>query len=341
MSDTTAEPTADAPAAPRRPLHRRPGIWLAAIGAVVIIGLVAMAAWGFGVMNTVTSQLTVMPSKEVFPAEDVRVPASDPDADGDALNILLLGSDSRETVDSLDDAAGNRADTIVVMNIPADGSSVTAMSIMRDNWVTIPGHGEAKINAAMAFGGVPLMVQTVEEFIGTRIDHVALVDFEGFQGLTDALGGVTVDNSVAFSTGKFTYEAGPITLNGKEALSYVRERYSFPDGDYQRVRNQQAYLRGVLKGLTSSGDPGRLVAAADAVAPYVAVDDGFSVPQLVDLGVRMQRSGADLNFFTSPTLGTGWSGAQSIVVVDWVSVAALRQAFANGTLAEYAASVKD
>ena len=121
----------------------------------------------------------------------------------------------------------------------------------------------------------------------------------------------------------------------------MRERYSFPDGDYQRVRNQQAYLRGVLKGLTSSGDPGRLVAAADAVAPYVAVDDGFSVPQLVDLGVRMQRSGADLNFFTSPTLGTGWSGAQSIVVVDWVSVAALRQAFANGTLAEYAASVKD
>ena len=72
------------------------------------------------------------------------------------------------------------------------------MSIMRDNWVPIDGHGYNKINAALAFGGVPLMVSTVENFIDTRIDHVAVIDFEGFKGLTDALGGVTVSSPVAF-----------------------------------------------------------------------------------------------------------------------------------------------
>ena len=73
------------------------------------------------------------------------------------------------------------------------------MSIMRDNWVEIQGHGEAKINAAFSYGGLPLAVNTVENFIGARIDHVALIDFESFKGLTDSLGGVTVHNTVPYT----------------------------------------------------------------------------------------------------------------------------------------------
>ena len=348
-SSASPDPS-DAAGASPRPRRRKLRIGLAVAGALAVVALAATGVYAFTATNAVASQVTVMPKSDVFPKDELRaeVSSATPDAAaaddeatiGTSRNILLLGSDSRQDVGSLEDAAGNRADTIMVVNIPGDGSSVTAMSIMRDNWVTIPGHGEAKINAAMAFGGVPLMVQTVEEFIGARIDHVALVDFEGFKGLTDALGGVTVNNTIPFTSthGKFTFAEGPITLHGNEALGYVRERYSFPDGDYQRVRNQQAYLRGVLKGLSDSVDPARLLRAADAVAPYVSVDDGFSVTELIDLGVRLQRSGADLSFFTSPTLGTGWAGDQSIVVVDWEGVEGVRQAFANGTLPDYAAN---
>ncbi|MGO8610054.1 LCP family protein, partial [Rhizobium johnstonii] len=78
-------------------------------------------------------------------------------------------------------------------------------------------------------------VQTIESIIDVRIDHVAVIDFEGFAGLTDALGGVPVNNEIAFTRGGVNYAAGPITLDGDHALGFVRERYSFTDGDYQRV----------------------------------------------------------------------------------------------------------
>ena len=136
----------------------------------------------------------------------------------------------------------------MVAQVSPDRQHVTVMSIMRDNWVEIQGHGEAKINAAVAFGGIPLAVNTVENFIDARIDHVALVDFDSFKGLTDAVGGVTIDNPIAFTShhGSFTFPQGKITLTGEEALGFVRERYAFDDGDYQRARNQQIYLKGLL-----------------------------------------------------------------------------------------------
>ena len=94
--------------------------------------------------------------------------------------------------------------------------------------------------AALAFGGVPLMVQTVESLLGQRLDHVVFMDFEGFKGLTDAVGGVTIDVKVPFTAGQTSdihFNAGPQTMNGDQALAFVRERYAFADGDYQRVRD--------------------------------------------------------------------------------------------------------
>src|SRR5690606_4226712 len=122
------------------------------------------------------------------------------------------------------------------------------MSIMRDNWVHIQGHGDAKINAAVAYGGIPLAVNTVENMIDARIDHVALIDFESFKGLTNAVGGVTVNNPIPFTAhhGGHNFAQGEITLNGEQALGFVRERYAFADGDYQRARNQQIYLKGLI-----------------------------------------------------------------------------------------------
>lgn len=265
------------------------------------------------------------------------------------INVLLLGSDSRETTDptaTASDLKGFRSDAIMVAQVSPDRKHVTVMSIMRDNWVEIQGHGEAKINAAVAYGGLPLAVNTVENFIGARIDHVALVDFASFKRLTDAVGGVTVHNDIAFTNqngGDSTFEAGDITLDGTEALQFVRERYAFADGDYQRARNQQAYLAGLMKKVLSAetlGNPGRMVDTFNALKPYLILDESLSMPAAVSLGYELRnlRSG-NIAMLTSPTLGTGTSAdGQSIVLPDWDELANVQAAFQNGTLADYAAT---
>lgn len=260
-------------------------------------------------------------------------------------NILLLGSDATDS--SGGDMTGSRSDSIMVAQISPNGKHVTVMSIMRDNWVEIQGHGEAKINAAMSFGGLPLAVNTVENLIGAQIDHVAMVYFESFKGLTDALGGVTVSNDQAFTTsdGLYTFEPGEITLTGEEALGFVRERYAFSDGDYQRARNQQTYLKGLTRGMLSTDtltSPQKIIGTFDALKPYLVLDDNFDTATLVKLGLQSSSVRSDdIVFFTSPTLGTGTSfDGQSIIEPNWEEIAVIQQAFATGTLNEYAATVQ-
>ena len=146
----------------------------------------------------------------------------------------------------------------MLVHVPGNGSGVYVASIMRDTWVEIPGDGSHKINAAFAYGGVPLAVLSIETLLDTRIDHVAAVDMEGFKGLTDALGGVEVDVPVAFDASQLKghhFAAGEQSMNGEQALAFVRERKAFVDGDYQRVRDQQVFLKALLGELTSLETP--------------------------------------------------------------------------------------
>lgn len=304
--------------------------WLLAIAALIGGALyVAVTMWLGDVDRVSTTQ----------PAELVR-PAA-----GEGVNILLLGSDARDTsggAPTENDLAGSRTDSIMVAQVSPTGE-VTVMSIMRDNWVDIQGYGEAKINAAMAFGGLPLTVNTVENFIGARIDHVAIVDFASFVGLTDAVGGVTVNNPQAFTTadGGHSFEAGEITLTGDEALGFVRERYAFTDGDYQRARNQQLFMRGLAQQLLTPStvtNPKKLLDTATALQPYLTLDEGFDAATVRKLAWAARgASGDKLTFFTSPTLGTGTSAdGQSIVIPDEAELQLVRKAFAAGTVHEYA-----
>lgn len=235
----------------------------------------------------------------------------------------------------------------MVAQVSPDRINVTLMSIMRDNWVPIEGHGEAKINAAFSYGGVPLAVNTVENFIGSRIDHVMIVDFESFKGLTDAVGGVTVSNSMPFvssENGKF-FSQGDIRLeDGSQALTFVRERYAFNDGDYQRVRNQQAFMKGLVQSILSKetlGSPKKILDTANALKPYLVVDESFDLNKAVSLGTEMsQLRGDGIIFFTSPTLGTARSADnQSIVLPNWDEMVNVQKAFQSGTLHEYAATL--
>lgn len=261
-----------------------------------------------------------------------------------AQNILILGSDTRGEHDtSIDGLEGQRSDTIMVVHIPADRENATVMSIMRDSWVTIPGHGEGKINAALSYGGVPLAVQTIEGLIGVRIDHVAVVDFAGFKGVTDALGGVDVYNSKPFESSKLKghmFEHGMQAMNGEEALAYVRERYAFTDGDYQRARNQQEFAKGLLSKVLNPGtvtNPGRIGGLVSAVAPYLAVDDGFTSSYVAQLALELRDvTPSEVSFFTAPTVSTGTSAdGQSIVNVDWAQLDVVKQAFQSDSLDTY------
>jgi len=339
MTDSAGDTNARAKHAREKKPHRvRNGIILGVVALLVIVAGTA-AFYTLNLARTFDNKRVV--AEEVFPEDSLRPPAPKPESPSyGSQNILLLGADVRGKISSdIDEVGGGRADTIMVMHIPADRENVQVMSIMRDNWVPIPGRGHAKINAALAFGRIPLMVATVEDFIGARIDHVAVIDFDGFKGLTDALGGVTVNSTKAFKADGYTFQEGPQKLDGDAALAFVRERKSFADGDYQRARNQQIFMKAVVDRFLSKDvltSPGKISDSVSTFAPYLTVDEGLNSGYLGGLAWEMRdiRS-SDIRFFTSPTLGTGWAEKQSIVKPDWDRIDEIREHFQNDTLHEY------
>ena len=259
------------------------------------------------------------------------------------FNALILGSDSRDP----DGTAGPyRADTIILLHVPSDRSRAYLISIPRDLWVYIPptpdgsqGGFEDKINSATAYGGVPLMVQTVENYTGVRVDHVILVDFAGFVEVTDALGGVemTIEQTITSIHKPYrTFEAGRRTLGGEEALDYIRQRMQFPDGDFTRMRHQQQFLRALMDKATSTGtltNPARLNAFLQTVTRALTVDEGLS---LIDAALTFRNLRSDdLVFLTSPHAGIGMAGGQSVVFSDDERAAELYEAVRQERVAQW------
>lgn len=316
---------------------------LIVLGVLALIVVGVIGTYAATLSHTFNEQTETI--EEAFPEETTRPPVPEGPA-ASAQNILLLGSDTRGSVGgSLNEIRGQRSDTIMVMHIPANREHIYVMSIMRDSWVEIPGRGNAKVNAALSYGGVPLVVQTVESLIASRIDHIAIIDFEGFKGVTDALGGVDVDVPVAFSSGGHTYNQGVQTLNGEQALGFVRERYSFSDGDFQRARNQQAYIKAVIGKVLSADtltDPGKISALVSSISPYLRVDERLDAGYVAGLGFELRAlRGDDITFFTAPTTGTATSpDGQSIVNLDAEQMAVVQEAFRTDTLETYQPEVQ-
>ncbi|MFW0112189.1 LCP family protein [Rothia sp. CCM 9416] len=265
-------------------------------------------------------------------------------ANTNSTDILLLGSDQRSGAEA-QYVTGARADSIMVLHIPEDGSAAYLISIMRDTWVNIPGYGSHKVNAGLNYGGVDLQVATIEQLLGMQMDHVAEIDFEGFKALVDTLGGVTVNVPLAFNASApgYSFAAGPQTMTGGQALVYVRERYNFSDGDYQRVRNQRAFLRGVYNQLRSEGalsSAAKLLPVIESVSPYMKVDSGLSPAAIVGIAQPVLSNGnTQLVSLTLPNAGTGWSwDGQSIVVLDAAATSALSHALQTDTMPNYIAT---
>jgi LCP family protein required for cell wall assembly len=267
------------------------------------------------------------------------------------MNILLIGSDIRgnaREAEAARSATGqqpdHRADALVLIHIPADRHAVYGVSLMRDLWVNIPGYGGSKINASLEAGGVPLVTQTVGSLLNTPIHHTVLVDFEGFRWMVNAVGGIDVDVTVPFTSSTESHHYFPPGVNhmlGNEALEFVRERYAFSDGDYQRVRDQQAFLRAVLTQAHQKNwlaDPAAARSLVTQVFPLMTVDESMDATSLAWLAYSLRSTGQVI-FFTLPTAGTGFSpDGQSIVFQDPAATAAVGAAIAEGRIGEYVAA---
>ncbi|HSV37247.1 MAG TPA: LCP family protein [Nocardioidaceae bacterium] len=256
--------------------------------------------------------------------------------------FLVLGLDRRSEVQTTGEnaeadsfAPGEaRADIIMLVHVADDREKGYAVSIPRDTWVDIPGHGEAKVNAAYSYGGAALMTKTVRNLTGLWIDHVAVVDFEGFRQFTDAVGGVDVFFSEPVAIpGYGAWPQGVVHLDGELALSYVRQRYGLPGGDFDRIQRQQNFIRQLGAKVVDEGvltNPARVKAMLDHLAANVTVDDTFGNFEMLKFGWSMRSfDTGNLAFYTVPNDGTGWAGDQSIVVYDAKDAAVMWEAFGD------------
>lgn len=255
-----------------------------------------------------------------------------------ARNILLMGSETRNP------AGGDATpDMMMLLHLPGDRSGVYVLSILPHAVVDVPGHGSRPIDSAMALGGVSLTVETVQNLFSVPIDHVAIVDFEGFRGLTSTLGGVTLHNEEAFYAdgdgGEF-FAAGQITVAGESALNYVRTRHTFTgDSDSRRVRNEQALLSGILSGLLAREtltSPVRISNVVRDFSPYLSVDEGFDSRAAGALGFSLRQiRPADIHMYTLPVVNGGVSAdGLPVVVPERETVADIAEALGADNLAE-------
>jgi polyisoprenyl-teichoic acid--peptidoglycan teichoic acid transferase len=328
------------PADPGTAGQRKRRTWLAAVltaAALLIVGaLIVGTVYAVSIDRAVNGNL--QHNSDQLPAETPTAtgerarPAKRP---GTAVNYVLMGSDSRD----VGNAGHGRSDVLMVMHLAADRKSAYMISFPRDMYVPIPGHGKNKINAAFAYGGPQLTVRTLEGLLNTRMDHVALIDFEGFIKLTEELGGVRVYNKYPSDSGGYRFLVGNVTLRGEQALAYVRERKQLPHGDLDRAERQRVVLRAILaKGLAKETllNPVKFVYFIRGVSRHVSVDDGLTESKLRKTALSLRLSSDDVHLLQAPISGLGTSPTkQSIDIVDKRKLAQLAKALRNDEMDEY------
>lgn len=250
---------------------------------------------------------------------------------GEQVNILVLGVDDLDYQRDVGpdvykmleagewERGAFRSDTMMLVHLSADRDAAQVVSIPRDSLVDIPGERRSKINAAFSWGGPELAVETVEQTFGVFIDHVVVVNFGGFEDVTDIVGGVDIwfpRATVADHRGRI-WPAGQHRLGGTDALFYVRQRYDLPRGDFDRIQRQQNYLRSLLDRLTSGRSalsPVRVTRLVDELSDLVAVDSSLTSGRIRDLALGARNlSSRDVRFVTVPNAGSAMVDGASVV----------------------------
>lgn len=262
-------------------------------------------------------------------------------AAGSGTTWLLVGSDSRQDLSDDQQAAlatggdlgDGRTDTVLLVHMPRPGSSgaTTVVSLPRDSYLPIPGYGTDKLNAAYSLGGAALLVQTVEQATGLRVDHYAEIGFAGFAEVVDALGGVQmclpepIDDPLA----GLQLPAGCQRLDGAAALGYVRTRAT-PRADLDRMVDQRMFLAALLHRASSPAvwlNPVRWATAAPAALSALTVDDGDRIWDLARLAWALRGDSTDV---TVPIGEFSQSDAGAVALWDDEQAAALFDALRTG-----------
>ena len=243
-------------------------------------------------------------------------------------NWLITGSDSRAglsraEIDALHvgfDEGTLNSDSIMLLHM-GSGRPVL-ISIPRDSYVNIPGHGYNKINAALAYGGANLLIQTVENVTGLKIDHYMGIGFGGLVAVVNKIGGVQICLKTAIndSYSGVHLSAGCHELNGDQALAFVRDRHSFATEDLQRIQDQRAFISALLKKATSPGvylNPFTALPFGSTAASSMSVDQGTSLLDLVHAAsaLRDPETGtvpiANNNYYTNAGDSVLWNTIQA------------------------------
>jgi len=290
----------------------RPRRLLAILAGLVVLAVLATV----GVYYSVSSKLT---------KADVLVPTSLTSA---GTNWLITGSDSRAGLNRQEentlalghDISGSRSDTIMLLHLPANGTRPTLVSLPRDSYVPIPGHGWNKLNAAYDFGGPKLLIETVQNVTGLPVNHYMGIGFGGLVTVVNDVGGVRMCLKSPMKDPKagLNLKAGCQVLNGDQALGFVRTR-AFAEGDLQREQDQRILLKGILSKMTSAGtlaNPFAVIPAANGAASAITVDQGTGLSSLVSVAFALRdpvTTTVPFGQFANTSVGS---------VVEWNTTAA-------------------
>ncbi|WP_299034313.1 LCP family protein [uncultured Pseudokineococcus sp.] len=235
---------------------------------------------------------------------------------------LLVGSDSREGTTIGGDAEGARTDSILLLHVPRGGGPSVLVSIPRDSYLEVPGYYETKVNAAFALGGAPLLVDTVEQATGLRVDDYVETGFTGFAEIVDAVGGVEMcpPSAIEDPKARLDIEAGCQEMDGDTALGYARTRYEDPRGDLGRADRQRELMAAIADEGASPAlllNPFRAFPTARAGGSALTVDESTGLGDLVTFarGMRSASSSGGVSMAV-PVAGTDRM-TNSGQVVDW------------------------
>jgi LCP family protein required for cell wall assembly len=252
-------------------------------------------------------------------------PSGKTDIDGKDQNILLVGNDDRTNMTDAEvkllhvgrDGGSKATDTMMIVHVPANGSKATIISLPRDSYVNIAGHGQDRLNAAYVYGyndssgsdsdkqtaGADLLISTITNLTGLTINHYIQVSLLGFYEISNAIGGVTVDmchnvndttaynRSIGSDGGSgLKISKGKHTIKGVQALEFVRQRHNLPNGDLDRVRRQQYFLTAAFRKVAGPSILFKLNALGDAIKRNIVLDPDL---KLLDLANQMENLSAN------------------------------------------------
>jgi LCP family protein required for cell wall assembly len=227
----------------------------------------------------------------------------------------------------------------MLVRIDPARTGAAVVSIPPNSWVAIPGQGKNKIDSAYTSGGPPLLVETVEQLTGIRVDHFGVIDFAGFRSMVDVVGGIDVGIAAPTSNDGVHFRGGANHLDGAKTLAYLRQRQGLPRGDLDRAQRQQNVLRALLEKAAAdvSTNPVQLYRLLDAVSRSTSVDDTMNNDALRKLRREIGAvQPAAVTFLGPPVGGLGGEGTQPVVYLDDHRALALWEALRSNSASAYA-----